>query len=257
MAAELSAEIISDGLQTKFVGRNLLYYPGVISTMSLARREAQNGAAEGTVVVAGEQTGGIGRLERIWHSPPGNVALSLVLRPKLEELATMVMLASLAAADAISSVTGLEADIKWPNDLLLGGKKVCGILMTSEVRAGLVDHVVIGIGLNVNMKMADFPDIRDIATSLAGELGRETGLPEMLRALLEKLEYYYLRLPDRDAIFQRWQGKLVTLGKRVTATWGTASYQGVVETVSPDGSLTLRRDDGVTVTVVAGDVILR
>ena len=106
------------------------------------------------------------------------------------------------------------------------------------------------------MKVADFPDIRDIAASLADELGREVSLPEALRALLEELEHYYLRLPDRDAIFQQWQGKLVTLGKRVTATWGTASYQGVVEAVSPDGSLTLRRDDGVAITVVAGDVIL-
>jgi BirA family transcriptional regulator, biotin operon repressor / biotin---[acetyl-CoA-carboxylase] ligase len=257
MAAELSAGIIGDGLQTKFVGRNILYYPSVISTMSLARGEAQKGAIEGTVIVAGEQTAGIGRLERIWHSPPGNVSLSLVLRPKLEELTAMVMLAALAVADAIRRVTGLEADIKWPNDLLLGGKKVCGILMTSEVHAGVVDHIVIGIGLNVNMKVADFPDIRDIAASLADELGREVSLPEMLRALFEELERQYSRLPDKDAIFQQWQGKLVTLGRRVTATWGTVSYQGVVESVSPDGSLTLRQDDGIAVTVVAGDVILR
>lgn len=256
MTAQLSAEIISAGLKTRFVGRRLLYFPALDSTMDAARREARDGAAHGTAVVAGEQTGGRGRLSRTWHTPPGNIALSLVLRPRREELPLMVMMTSLAVVAVVKRVTGLKAAIKWPNDVQLSGKKVCGILMSSEMRGEAVDHVIAGIGLNVNLKTSDYPDIRDIATSLADETGREVSLTDTLRALLEEMERCYLRLPDRESIYEAWRDGMVTLGKRVSATWGETTYRGIAESVSPDGSLTLRQDDGSTVNIVAGDVAL-
>ena len=253
---ELSPEMIRQGLKTSFIGQRIQYFPEVASTMDLAREQARGGAAEGTVVVAGQQTAGRGRRERGWHSPPGNIALSLVLRPSLGDLSKMVMFASLAVVDAIRRVAGVEADIKWPNDILINGKKVCGILMTSEVRSGAVDHVVIGLGLNVNMDVAAYPGIAAIATSLSAETGIEFDPVMVMQALLEELERYYLMI-DGEALFTEWRGRLITLGKQVSATWGEYCYEGIAEDVSPDGSLTLRQADGGIVRIVAGDVTLR
>ena len=124
MAGDISSFTILRGLNTSLVGRNVIYYPTLASTMDTARLEARRGALEGTVVIAGEQTGGRGRLHRTWLSPAGNIALSIVLYPDLAGLPYLVMIASLAAARAVASVTGRKTEIKWPNDVLISDKKV-------------------------------------------------------------------------------------------------------------------------------------
>ena len=152
MADSLSAAAISQDLETRFVGQRVIYYSSLPSTMEVARREAQQGAAEGTVILAGEQTAGKGRLERAWLSPGGNVALSIILYPDLSYLTSLIMLASLAVVYSIETVTGLKLQLKWPNDVLINGSKVCGILIESDVRESRLGYAIVVIGINIYNK---------------------------------------------------------------------------------------------------------
>jgi len=222
----------------------------------MAKRQARQGAKEGTVIIAGEQTAGRGRIGRGWLSPRGSIALSIVLYPPLAYLPSLIMVASLAVANSIEQVTGLKAQLKWPNDVLTKDKKVCGILIESDVRGSRVDYAVIGIGLNVNINPAEFPQIAPFATSLSQELGRDVSRRELIRSLLTEAEKLYLALPE-DWVFRQWRDRLVTLGKRIRVSSGEAAYRGVAESVAPDGSLLLRQPGGKLVKIVAGDVTLR
>ena len=257
MAQDLSASSITAGLATRVIGRRVLYYPSVTSTMDIARREARRGAAEGTVVVAGEQTTGRGRLQRTWYSPQGNIALSIVLRPDLASLPCLVMIASLAVVRGIGAVTGLEALIKWPNDVLIDGRKVCGILIENEVVGNKVSFAIIGIGINVALRPSDIAGIAGTATSLEQELGTTVVPVALVTSLLTEFERLYLALPDNESIYSAWRDRLVTLGKRVTVHSGGDVLDGVAESVDRTGALLLRHDDGNVTKVIAGDVTLR
>jgi BirA family biotin operon repressor/biotin-[acetyl-CoA-carboxylase] ligase len=255
--SRLSAAAITDNLKTELIGQRVIAYPRLTSTNDIAKREAKKGAREGTVVVAGEQTAGRGRLKRAWLSPRGSIALSVILHPTPAQLPYLIMVSSLAVVHCIEKVSGLKAQIKWPNDVLVNNKKVCGILIESDVRGSAVDYAVIGIGLNVNLKTADFPEIAATATSLSSELGRELSRREIIRCLLVELEDLYLALPEGDSVFREWRDRLVTLGKEVELISGQTTHQGIAESVASDGSLFLRQPDGKLIKVVAGDVSLR
>ncbi len=257
VADSLSADSISRDLETRFVGQRVIYYPSLTSTMEAARQEARQGVMEGTVVVAGEQTAGKGRLKRAWLSPGGNIALSVILRPSVADLSSLIMLASLAVVHSIAAVTGLKSQIKWPNDVLINGKKVCGILIESDLQGNAVNYTIIGIGINVDLRSADFPEILPIATSLGDELGREVSRLSVIRCLLIEIERLYLALSAGGSVYEEWRDSLVTLGKRVRATTGETIYEGVAESVDRDGSLRLRGLDGSLTRIVAGDVTLR
>ncbi len=215
VADNLSEAAITRDLETRFVGQRVIYYPSLTSTMEVAKREAQQGAAEGTVVLADEQTAGKGRLKRLWLSPVGNIALSIILYPSLSYLPSLIMLASLAVVHSIEAATGLKSQIKWPNDVLINGRKVCGILMESDVQGNTMNYTIIGIGINVNLRLADFPEILPIATSLSDELGRDVSRLSVIRHLLVEIERLYLALSNGESLYQEWRDSLVTLGKRV------------------------------------------
>jgi len=253
----ISSKSIIQDLPTSFIGRRALYYPTLTSTMDIARQEARQKAPEGTVVIAGEQTAGKGRVKRVWLSPKGSVALSIVLYPRLSSLPYLVMLASLAVVHTIEVVTGLKPQIKWPNDVLINRKKVCGILIESDVPGRKVAYAIIGIGINVNNRIADFPELMPIATSLADELGREVSRVALIRQLLAETEKFYLTLPDSEKIFQKWQERLVTLGKKVRVQSGKTVLEGIAESVDQDGNLLLRQFDGSLTRIIAADVTLR
>lgn len=253
----LSAAAITDNLGTSFIGQKIIYYPRLKSTMDIARREAQKGAGEGTVVVAGEQTAGRGRIKRVWLSPRGSIALSIILYPDLRYLSSLIMVASLGVVHTIEKVTGLKSQIKWPNDVLIKGKKVCGILIESGLKGKRLDYAIIGIGINVNLRLSDFPEISSLATSLSQELGREVSRLDIIRCLLAEIEELYLALPSGDSVYQQWRDSLVTLGKRVKVSSGETNYEGVAESVASDGRLLLRQADGSLTKIVAGDVTLR
>jgi BirA family transcriptional regulator, biotin operon repressor / biotin---[acetyl-CoA-carboxylase] ligase len=250
----LSPQNIVSNLQTDFIGQKVVYYVSLDSTMEAAKREAQWGAAAGTIVVTEEQTEGRGRLQRNWISPKGQLCFSLILRPNIDHLPIMIMISSLAVVYAIQKVTGLRAHIKWPNDILIGEKKVCGILIENDIRKNQLKHTIIGIGVNVNMNIKDYPEISNIATSLSCELDQHVSRTLLLRQILTELEQLYSSLPQEEMILEQWRKRLVTLGLRVYVNMGDRYYDGIAESVNKDGSLMLRQKDGSLVKIVAGDV---
>ena len=253
----LSSTAITNNLGTRFIGQRVLYYPRLKSTMDVARLKAQQEATEGTVVIAGEQTAGRGRIKRTWLSPKGSIALSLILYPELGYLSSLIMVASLAVVHSIERVTALKPQIKWPNDVLINGKKVCGILIESEVKGKQVDYAILGVGINTNLNPSDFPEIPSTATSLSQELGRDVSQLDMIRRLLVELERLYLALPSGDSVYREWRNNLMTLGKKVRVSSDETTYEGIAESVAQNGSLLLRQPDGSLVKIVAGDVTLR
>jgi len=253
---KISAGAITRDLKTRFVGRRVLYYPVLTSTMEVARQEAERGAAEGTVVIADEQTAGRGRLKRPWLSPRGNIALSVILYPDLPRLPQLTMLASLAVAHSIEATTGLKAAIKWPNDVLVSGKKVSGILLESNVKGSTANHAIIGIGINVNLPPLDFPEITPTATGLADELGKKVSRLAVIQRLLVEIEQLYLTLSAGESLYEKWRDSLVTLGEKVRVSTGDNIYEGVAESVDRDGSLLVRQADGRLHRFVAADVTL-
>lgn len=254
---DLSATAITNNLNACFIGKKVIYSPRLTSTMDMARQEVKKGIVEGTVIIAEEQTEGRGRIRRKWLSPKGSIAISIILYPEVAYLPSLIMLASLAVVNSIKAVTGLKSGIKWPNDVLVNGKKVCGILIESSVRRDKVDYAIIGIGINVNLKLSDFPDISQTATSLSEEVGGEISKLNMVRHLLIELERLYLTLQARGSIYEAWRDNLVMLGMQVQITEGETIYQGVAESVARDGSLLLRQPNGRLLKIVAGDVTLR
>jgi len=256
-AEDLSSSSITYGLNTSFIGQKVIYRPRLLSTMDAARLEVRRGAAGGTVIIAGEQTGGRGRMRRAWLSPPGNIALSIILYPDIAGLPYLVMIASLAAAHGIERVAGLKTRLKWPNDILINGKKVCGILIENEVKANRVAYAIVGIGINVALKAADIAGISATATSLENELDRSVLRPDIIRPLLTEFERLYLLLPAGESIYAAWRDRLETLGKRVEVRSGGDVLEGVAESADESGALVLRCADGNLTRVVAGDVTLR
>jgi BirA family biotin operon repressor/biotin-[acetyl-CoA-carboxylase] ligase len=253
----LSADAITDNLDTSFIGQRIIYYPRLNSTNDIAKRWARQGAEEGTVIVAEEQTAGRGRMKRTWLSPKGSIALSIILRPQLAYISSLIMVASLAVVHGIEQVTGLKSQIKWPNDVLVNNKKMCGILIESDLRGSAVDYAIIGIGINVNLRLSEFPEVPPTATSLSHELGRDVSRLDVIRCLLAETERLYLALPTGQPVYQEWRDSLVTLGKKVQVRSGAITYKGIAESVAGDGSLCLRQSDGSLIKIVAGDVTLR
>jgi len=225
--------------------------------MDTARREIKQGAAEGTVIIAGEQTGGRGRLKRAWLSPRGNIALSIILYPDITALPYLIMIASLAVAQSIETVAGKKTQIKWPNDILIDGKKVCGILIENEVKGNKAAYSIVGIGINVDLKVSGFSEIADTAASLTSEREKHDIRIKIIKALLTEFERLYLLLPDGKSVFEAWRARLVTLGQNVRATSTSQVIEGIAESVEESGALVIRGADGAVTKVVAGDVTLR
>jgi BirA family biotin operon repressor/biotin-[acetyl-CoA-carboxylase] ligase len=254
---ELLPESIQSKLKTRFIGQKILYFPKLDSTMEIAKREALWGSGAGTVIIAEEQTAGKGRLQRSWISPKGGIAISIILRPNLNNLPYMIMLASLAVLDTVKQITGLKPQIKWPNDILIGEKKVSGILIENDIRDNVLKYTIIGIGINVNFHVSNYPEIAKIATSLADELKREVSKLEVLTCLLTEMDRGYQELTQGKLIWERWRDHLVTLGQKVQVQMGSHIYTGTAETVTQDGSLMLRQQEGGLIKIIAGDVTLQ
>jgi BirA family biotin operon repressor/biotin-[acetyl-CoA-carboxylase] ligase len=254
---DISPLSIHNGLRTHFMGQNILYYPCISSTMSVAKEVAEGGAAEGTIVIAEEQTAGRGRLGRRWLSPKGSsILLSIILRPDVERLAQLNMVASVAVVRSIEKTTNLKPAIKWPNDILIHGKKVSGILIENLVEGGKVKVTIVGIGINVELDPSLFVDISSQVTSLHIESARKISRREILLQLLGEFERLYHELPQDKPIYEVWLSYMETLGKFIQVNWGDKIEQGYVESINADGSLTLRRNDGNILTLVAGEVTL-
>lgn len=254
---ELRPGRIREGLATKFVGQNIVCFESISSTNEVAKELADEGAPEGTVVIAEEQTAGKGRRGRRWVAPPGTSLLfSLLLYPNLtlEQVPRLTMLASLAAAEAIESVTGLPVRFKWPNDILIRGRKAGGVLTEVGVTGKRLDYVVVGIGLNVNWNPTQVPELAGKATSLSEELGREVSRFELLQRLLIYMERGYLRLQEGYLPHEVFTSRLANVGEKVEVILPRGNVEGFVEGVNGEGALLLRREDGTTVRVTMGEI---
>jgi BirA family biotin operon repressor/biotin-[acetyl-CoA-carboxylase] ligase len=246
-------------LRTEYIGRNVSYHESVDTTMRIAAEQAAAGAPEGTVVLAEEQTAGRGRMQRTWVSPPGvNLYFTVVLRPTLDQLRHLAVIAPLAVCLAIEETTGLFPRIKWPNDVMIEGKKVAGILPESEIADGRVLYALLGPGINCNFDAGAHEEIRDIATSLRTELGRDVSREEVLAATLNHLETLYGALQRGEVVSMDWKQRLETLGKQIRIERAGGGFEaGTVVDADSDGSLILRRDDGSHVRIESGEVLGR
>ncbi|MBI4321399.1 MAG: biotin--[acetyl-CoA-carboxylase] ligase [Chloroflexi bacterium] len=261
MSGERSAEAHRGFLASLF-GKTIVYLRSTSSTNEVAKELAGDGAPEGTVVLAGEQTAGRGRLGRAWYSPRGgSVLLSIIFRPRFAptELFLLTMLTASAVCRAVEETAGLACSLKWPNDVQIGGRKVCGILAEAAIEGDALAFAVVGVGLNVNVDIGAYADIKDIATSLARELGNRTPRGPLLRSILAGIEsrYRIVEAGERHAVFEEWRSRLSTLGKMVAVTDGPRRENGLALDVAGDGTLLVRRDDGTVFHAVAGDVSLR
>jgi BirA family transcriptional regulator, biotin operon repressor / biotin---[acetyl-CoA-carboxylase] ligase len=247
-------EIILKGLKTAIVGRNILYYRTLPSTMDFAKKLAREGMGEGVVVLCDEQTEGRGRQGRKWFaSPSGSILMSVVFRPTLEQLPQINMLASLAVVFTIQKVTGINSTIKWPNDVLIDGKKVAGILMENVFEGEALEAAIVGVGLNISLDVSAYPEISSIATSLSAEAGGDFNRDDILRTLLEEMDDLYQAVKRNEDVYHQWLPHVETLGKTVRIKSGTSVEEGLAQSINPDGSLTLRRADGSLVTIVTGE----
>jgi BirA family biotin operon repressor/biotin-[acetyl-CoA-carboxylase] ligase len=259
----LSAEGIKAASKTAWAGQQVVYYPNVGSTNDEAKRLAEAGWPEGTLVIADVQTAGRGRLNRRWWSPPGcSLLLSLVFRPVFlapHQTQRLTMVCSLAVCDAVAQVTGLRATVKWPNDVMIEGRKVCGLLAELETVGGRLDYVIVGMGLNVNVDFGDgdAPALVTPATSLKSVLGREVSRLAVLTALLSRVEIHYGRLRSGALPHGEWQSRLATLGRDVQVTMPDRVLTGLATGVDADGALLVQQSGGKMVRVLAGDVTLR
>ena len=256
MPPNLVAATVRQGLFTRIVGRRLLYYPELSSTMDEAGKLGEGDTEEGAVVVAEVQSAGRGRQGRSWVSQPGNLLVSVLFRPSLDALPFISIIGGIAAARAVRKVTGLEANIKWPNDLLIGGRKVAGILAESAIAGDTVWYAVLGVGMNVSLDTNQTEEIATFATSINAAAGQEVPRADLLRQFLMDLDALYLALAQGISPIEEWQGLLSTTGQRLMATWGNDTYNGVAEGTDPMGNLLLRQDDGSLLTLTAGDVTL-
>jgi BirA family biotin operon repressor/biotin-[acetyl-CoA-carboxylase] ligase len=257
----LSTELIRSGLDTAFIGCNLVYEHQIGSTNVEASQLARAGAPEGTLVIADYQSAGRGRLARRWLAPQGSsLLLSLVFRPEIRpsQAQRLTMICGLAAAAAVRSEFDLPIDIKWPNDLLCDGAKVGGILTELALTQHQIDFAVVGLGLNVNLDPTQLrEDMLMPVTSLSHELGRSVARLPLLWAYLAEVELRYVALMAGHSPVTEWTEYLVTLGQQIRVSESGGVLEGVAEMVDAEGALLVRTMDGELRRVVAGDVTLR
>ncbi len=247
---------IKAGLKTSVIGKDIHYFKETESTNTIAR-EIANTVGEGVVVIAESQTQGRGRLGRKWISPEGGIWLSIILKPRIQPLyaSRITLLAGVAVAKTIRSI-GLQARIKWPNDVLINGKKVCGILTEIGAEMDMVDYCVVGIGIDANVDTESFPEeFRESSTSLKKELGHEINRVEFVQRLLEEFEALYLKFQNEGfpSILEEWRNMSATIGEWVKITTQTKTIYGEAIGVDNEGALILETGEGQLEKIVAGN----
>ena len=250
-------------LKTKIFGKEIISYKKADSTNTIAYGLAEKGIKEGASIFAEEQTRGRGRRGKRWYSPAkGGIYLSCILRPKIapNEISKITLLAAVAVAKSIRSLTGLSATIKWPNDILVNNKKVCGILTEMKAEQDRVDFIILGIGLNVNTQARHLPKG---ATCLKDELchskiERDISRVELARNILENLEEYYsiLKKEGFKPIIEEWKSLSAMLGSRIRVILQNRTFEGQAHNIDENGSLVVRLDSGVLERVSSGDIIM-
>lgn len=256
----LSERRIRQALETEDAGpfgAHVRYLAHTGSTNDVLREMAEQGAPEGAVVVTDEQTAGRGRMGRVWAAPPGSsLLLSVLFRPALppEHVYRLVMVCGLAAAEACEAEEGIgRVDVKWPNDLQIGGKKLAGVLAESAFSGEQPEWVIMGVGLNVNQTFAASDPLAGTATSLRTISSRQHDRAALLARLLAGIQRWHARLDDAGLV-EAWQARCVTVGQRVRVEAAGRVLEGLAEEIDAGGALWLRDDDGRRHCLAAGEV---
>jgi BirA family biotin operon repressor/biotin-[acetyl-CoA-carboxylase] ligase len=256
-------------LGTAVIGRKVLYFDFLDSTSNYAKKLALEGCEDGTAVLAGRQTAGRGRIGKGWDSQQNKgLYLSVVLKPEIppEKIQLLTLAASVAVVDAIHKACGVDTGIKWPNDVILDGKKVCGILTEMNCETDRVNFAVIGIGINLSQTAGDFPeDLRSRAVSLMAHLqdrgvpGRVPGRLDLARAVLSELDrgYALLNADCGSRIVEMWRQRSLTIGREVRVYGKDTQYTGTAVDVTDDGRLVVSCADGAVREVMSGEVSVR
>lgn len=250
---------VTDGLAARALGREVHSYPNLASTQSVARELAESGAPHGAIVIAEEQSGGRGRLGRAYSCPPGGIWCTTIVRgPFPPSRASLIGLAAgVAVAEAITQTTGLVAELKWPNDVRVAGRKVCGILTEMAAEEHAVHYLLVGIGINANMPLDALPaDLHDLATTLREATGRPVPRAPLLQSILVRLEGFVEALAAGDvaAIIDAWRVAPNMLGRWVRVHRWDDTVEGIATGLAPDGALLVQTSDGTTEHIFAGDV---
>ena len=249
---------IQSGLNTKIIGKKVIVLDTVTSTMDEAFRLGMENCPEGTVVCAEAQSKGRGRLGRAWISPKARgLYFSFVLRPSLplNQLAQLTLMSAVALAEAIENISDLRPSIKWPNDILLGNRKLAGILTELRAESDQVKFVIVGVGLNVNTSSHH---LTPQAVSLKIAAGHSFDRTQVFQAILRSLEKWYLKLLHHEfaQVMEEWKKRECTLNKWVRITDPTGMIEGQAIDLDEDGALLIRKDNGLVIKKTAGDVFL-
>lgn len=257
----LSEEEVREKLHTTTIGQRLVCLPETASTNADAFRLAEEGAVEGTVIIAEAQSGGKGRMGRVWSSPPGiNLYCSVVLRPTVKpyQAPQLTFLSAVAVARAIELTTTLKPEIKWPNDVLIRGAKVAGLLNEMSAETDGINFVILGIGVNLNMTAAQFPaDLRTPATSLLLEQGRPVSRAQFAAVMLSELDRLYGEFLDHGfgPVREEWQQRCNANGREVSVSDGGAeTMRGAFNGIDGDGAMLVRLPNGIIERILSGDV---
>ncbi len=258
----LLPEEVTDGLDTRVLGRKIIYRQEVTSTQEIAREAAAQQAGEGLLVVSEVQKGGRGRVGRVWASLPGSVYFSIILRPDIKptEALRVPLVAGIAVARAIHRQTGLETLLKWPNDIFINNRKAGGILTELSAEVDRLEWIIIGIGLNVNATIDSIPDhLKETATSIRIESGKEISRVKLLQLILLELESLYDEYTENgfEPLRRLWKSMSNTIEAEVVICSGTEEVSGKAVDIDSDGALILERADGNRERIVAGDISLR
>ncbi|GFZ89967.1 bifunctional ligase/repressor BirA [Paenibacillus marchantiophytorum] len=251
------------GLQTKVLGQKVHVYGSVDSTQTIAHALVASGAQEGTIVLAEEQTAGRGRMGRAWHSPSGKgIWMSIVLTPRVPVyfMPQLTLLSAVALCRSIQKVCQVEIGIKWPNDLLIKGKKVSGILLESSGEDERLKYVIAGIGISVNLTTEDYPEaLRSIATSLAIESGQVISRELLVQTFLLEFEDLYALYMDKGfaPIRLLWEALSVTLKRPIRTSTPSGFIEGIADSLDDSGALTVITPSGEKIKIYSGDIELK
>ncbi|MDQ0299411.1 BirA family biotin operon repressor/biotin-[acetyl-CoA-carboxylase] ligase [Salibacterium salarium] len=256
-----SIDEIKASLHTEHFGTSIVYKKKVTSTQEVAHELARNEAEEGTVVVAETQYKGKGRMNREWHSPSGTgLWFSLIVRPDIipQKAPQLTLMTAVAVTEGIMEATGIQAQIKWPNDILIDGKKIAGILTEMQSEPDRVQAIIIGIGLNINQQVEHFPEeLLPKATSLALENDGVTyQRAVVISAILKRLEQWYFHYLQHGfkEVRERWESLAVTIGKQIKASTMKETVSGIAEGITEDGVLLLKKQDGTIEYIYSADI---
>lgn len=260
----LLAYEIKDGLNTEFIGTNIDFLEQVDSTNLYAKRIAEEGFRDGTVIIADEQVKGKGRLGRTWTSPKGKgIWMTIMLKPNINpaQAAKVTLLTACAVNNAIFQCCGINSKIKWPNDIVCNGKKLCGILTEMNAELDEIHYLIVGIGINVNLDKEEFSEeLHSTATSIKIEKGITVSRKELVKSVLNNFEVYYKAFLQTGSISQfisEYKEKSAVIGKDVNIISSASKFKGKVLDISEEGQLLVELEDGTVKEIISGEVSIR